>query len=256
MKHLLFLKRFVFVVAVFLCLDLHAEVSYEFRKVQSNGEMSNACIHCMFRDRQGFIWFGTTSGLERFDGYRFKTFHSRTSDPESLLDDGVDEIHEDQNGFLWIHTSLGYCVYNPETEKFDRSPEEWMNKMGMHGLPNRVFIDSHKNIWSVVVGKGCYYFDAKTHKPFLFRMGRGKGDIPMGVVSGITETQGTVVLIYDDGTMVRLDGHQWKPLWINTYFPDHQSPKGHTYTLQIDSRNNYWVTVAGMTKIYSPSLKK
>ena len=99
MKHLLFLKRFVFVVAVFLCLDLHAEVSYEFRKVLSNGEMSNACIHCMFRDRQGFIWFGTTSGLERFDGYRFKTFHSRTSDPESLLDDGVDEIHEDQNGF-------------------------------------------------------------------------------------------------------------------------------------------------------------
>ena len=142
MKHLLFLKRFVFVVAVFLCLDLHAEVSYEFRKVLSNGEMSNACIHCMFRDRQGFIWFGTTSGLERFDGYRFKTFHSRTSDPESLLDDGVDEIHEDQNGFLWIHTSLGYCVYNPETEKFDRSPEEWMKKMGMHGQPNRVFIDS------------------------------------------------------------------------------------------------------------------
>ena len=256
MKHLLFLKRFVFVVAVFLCLDLHAEVSYEFRKVQSNGEMSNACIHCMFRDRQGFIWFGTTSGLERFDGYRFKTFHSRTSDPESLLDDGVDEIHEDQNGFLWIHTSLGYCVYNPETEKFDRSPEEWMNKMGMHGLPNRVFIDSHKNIWSVVVGKGCYYFDAKTHKPFLFKMGRVKGDIPNGMVTGITETRGTVVLIYDDGTMVRLDGHQRKPLWINTYFPDHHSPKGHTYTLQIDSRNNYWVTVAGMTKIYSPSLKK
>ena len=256
MKHLLFLKWFVLAIATILCMDIHAEVNYEFRKVQSNGETSNATIYCMLRDRQGFIWLGTSSGLERFDGYHFKTFHSRSSDSKSLLDDGVDEIHEDQYGLLWLHTSLGYCVYNPETEKFDRTPEEWMKTVGMSGKPYRLFLDSHKNIWCVVNGKGCYYFDAQTNKPFLFKMGRKKGEIPNGIVTGITENKGTVVLIYDDGTMVRLDARQKKPMWISTYFPDHQSPKGHTYKLHIDSQSNYWVTAAGMTKIYSPSMKR
>lgn len=225
MKQNLLLKWLVLGLVVLLGMDTHAQVEREFRKVLSNGEVSNASVHCMLRDRQGFIWFGTTSGLERFDGYHFKTFHSRSSDPESLLDDGVDEIHEDQYGLLWVHTSSGYCVYNPETEKFDRTPEEWMKGVGMYGRPNRLFIDSRKNIWSVVDGKGCYYFDAKTDKPFLFKMGRKRDDIPNGTVTDITEIDGTVVLIYNDGTMVRLDAHKRKPLWISTYFPDHHSPK-------------------------------
>lgn len=256
MKQILLLKWLVLGLVVLLGMDTHAQVEREFRKVLSNGEVSNASVHCMLRDRQGFIWFGTTSGLERFDGYHFKTFHSRSSDPESLLDDGVDEIHEDQYGLLWVRTSSGYCVYNPETEKFDRTPEEWMKGVGMYGRPNRLFIDSRKNIWSVVDGKGCYYFDAKTDKPFLFKMGRKRDDIPNGTVTDITEIDGTVVLIYNDGTMVRLDAHKRKPLWISTYFPDHHSPKGYDYKLLIDTRGNYWVTVAGMTKIYSPSMKK
>ena len=182
MKSLLSRYLLIVTISILAVLDIQAEATYEFRKVRSDDGMANANIHCMLRDRQGFVWFGTSSGLERFDGYRFKTFHSRASDSESLLDDGVDEIYEDQYGLLWIHTSLGYCVYNPETEKFDRSPEEWMKTAGMDGKPNRLFVDSHKNIWSVVYGKGCYYLDAQTAKTFLFRMGRGKGDIPMGVV--------------------------------------------------------------------------
>lgn len=251
-------SRYLLVVLVTFIsvLGIHAEATYEFRKVRAYEGMSNTQIYCMLRDHQGFIWFGTSSGLERYDGYHFKTFHSHSSDIHSLLDDGVDEIYEDQYGLLWLHTTLGYCVYNPKTEKFDRTPEEWMKTVGMYGRPDRLFIDSKKNIWIVVNGKGCYYFDGTAHKPFLFKMGHRKGDIPIGTVMGITETKGTVVLIYNDGAMVRLDGHQKNPLWINTYLPEHQSPKGEAYKLFIDSHSNYWVSAMSMTKVFSPSANK
>ena len=119
-------SRYLLVVLVTFIsvLGIHAEATYEFRKVRAYEGMSNTQIYCMLRDHQGFIWFGTSSGLERYDGYHFKTFHSHSSDIHSLLDDGVDEIYEDQYGLLWLHTTLGYCVYNPKTEKFSGRMDE------------------------------------------------------------------------------------------------------------------------------------
>ena len=98
-------SRYLLVVLVTFIsvLVIHAEATYEFRKVRAYEGMSNTQIYCMLRDHQGFIWFGTSSGLERYDGYHFKTFHSHSSDIHSLLDDGVDEIYEDQYGLLWLH---------------------------------------------------------------------------------------------------------------------------------------------------------
>lgn len=56
------------------------------------------------------IWFGTMSGISRFDG---KTFRSFTS-ADGLADDDVNAIAEDGDGNLWIGTRGEASLYDGE----------------------------------------------------------------------------------------------------------------------------------------------
>lgn len=56
-------------------------------------------VNCGMQDSRGFIWFGTTHGLQRYDGKNFKLF---TKEKDSLQDNNIVKLAEDQNHLLWI----------------------------------------------------------------------------------------------------------------------------------------------------------
>ena len=64
------------------------------------------------------MWFGTMSGLNRFDGYTFKKFRHNPDDSSSINDSYINSIGEDHLGRLWINTRTGLTIYDPETETF------------------------------------------------------------------------------------------------------------------------------------------
>ena len=64
-------------------------------------------INCILQDRTGFLWLGTQSGLNRYDGYRFQVYHPDPADPASLPHDLVLALAEDPSGDLWIGTEGG-----------------------------------------------------------------------------------------------------------------------------------------------------
>lgn len=228
----------------------------EFRHVAADNNISNMQINCMLRDSHGFIWIGTGAGLNRYDGYRFRTFFSQIDNEKTLLNDCIDEIYEDRIGQLWIHTSIGYCIYDPLTETFNRKPEQWLNSVGGVGSPDRIFIDSDSNMWIAVNGKGCYFLDAKTGKLSLFSIGRGPGNIPEGTITSMAETDKTVVAVYNNGMMVRLDGYGKRVMWTNRHIPQMYRCINRNFSIYIDKYGNYWLGTDGMTMIYSTEMNK
>ena len=69
------------------------------------------------QDQTGFIWIGTDVGLERWDGYRIRTYAARAGDPCALPADYVVTLHEDERGRLWISTfGGGLAYYEPQTD--------------------------------------------------------------------------------------------------------------------------------------------
>ena len=84
----------------------------EFCTLGSRDGLSNSQVNVIFRDREGFIWFGTESGLDRFDGFRFNNFFFHQGDRNSLPSNRVDEVQQDADGHIWIHTAAGYCIYD------------------------------------------------------------------------------------------------------------------------------------------------
>jgi PAS domain S-box-containing protein len=63
----------------------------------------------IFQDSHGFIWFSTSEGLSRFDGYRFTNYGTR----EGLPSRSVHQLLETRNGTYWVATENGLVRFDP-----------------------------------------------------------------------------------------------------------------------------------------------
>jgi len=83
----------------------------------ANGLSQNS-VTCVFQDSKGFLWVGTESGLNRYDGNGFKVFKNEPLDPRSISSNYVTSIAEDNNSNLWIATDYGLNFYDRNTAAF------------------------------------------------------------------------------------------------------------------------------------------
>ena len=252
-------KRTFFLFLVLMLLHILPSHAYDgaidFNNLTNRDGLSNCQVKAILQDDRGYVWFGTQAGLDRYDGFRFKTFLNSNSSETSLPNNSVDEVQQDADGNLWVHTGMGYCIYQYEKEQFDRHPEKWLAGKGIHATPHLILIDSHKNMWIAVNGKGCYFLQASNHQVHYFPFTRKTG-LPATDVSNMTEINGTVVLSFDNGTLCRLDGYRQKIMWVNPYLTKTyglQHEKAFTF---IDSQGNYWVVTDGNCFVYAVKARK
>jgi len=122
----------------------HITQDAKFRRLAENVQLSNLNITTIAQDSKGFLWVGTLDGLNRFDGYDFKTYRSIENDSTSLVKDRVETIYEDSKGILWISTlNSGLQYYNRSADSFCRIPEFSQRYCQVF----RITEDSQHNLW-------------------------------------------------------------------------------------------------------------
>ncbi|WP_163400096.1 two-component regulator propeller domain-containing protein [Flavobacterium fluviatile] len=84
-----------------------------------NGLSSSTCLD-IFQDKEGYLWFGTIDGLNKYNGYNFEIFRPILNDSTSISSIRVNAITEDRLGNLWIGTNNGLNFLNKKTNKFSR----------------------------------------------------------------------------------------------------------------------------------------
>ncbi|MFD2969590.1 hybrid sensor histidine kinase/response regulator transcription factor [Sphingobacterium bambusae] len=82
--------------------------------------LSNDYITDIYQDKNGFMWFGTSNGLNRYDGYTYKVFQNIPLDKTSLPDNRITDLLEDRQGNLFVATKVGAAVLNPNQSTFSR----------------------------------------------------------------------------------------------------------------------------------------
>ena len=107
-----------------------------FTHLSTEQGLSQSRVDHMLQDRRGFIWIGTYNGLNRYDGYRFKTYKPDPNDPNSLGGLFVSALFEDRSGILWIGTDQGLNRFDPATERFTRFRADPDNPDGLSGSRN------------------------------------------------------------------------------------------------------------------------
>jgi len=87
------------------------------------GNVFNLSSRTIIQDRQGYLWFGTQSGLSRYDpaAGRFKNYQHDPADPFSLSDNDIFGLFEDSRDFIWVATkNHGVNRFDPATGRFTR----------------------------------------------------------------------------------------------------------------------------------------
>jgi ligand-binding sensor domain-containing protein/DNA-binding CsgD family transcriptional regulator len=81
--------------------------------------LSSNSVFCMLQDQVGYLWIGTTDGLNRYDGRKFKVFRHRANDPLSLTHNAVMALCQDPAGNIWVGTwGGGFDRFDPGSETF------------------------------------------------------------------------------------------------------------------------------------------
>ncbi|MCK0156516.1 ATP-binding protein [Cellulophaga sp. F20128] len=153
------LKVFIVISFVFLFWKVNGQ-NIKFEHYNDNDGLSHNSVRHIVQDKHGFLWLGTFHGLNRFDGYEFKSYLSKTSTENTLYNDDITalELDEESNN-LWIGTRKGLSLFKTDTHKFTTFLPEADGANGLEDEEIRsVHIDKYKRVWVGTKTKGLYVF--------------------------------------------------------------------------------------------------
>ena len=126
--------------------------------------LSNVTVYSIIQDDAGFLWFGTANGLNRFDGYEFKSFGYDAEDSTSLSNNSAGNIYKGKDGSIWVGTwGGGLNRFDPVTEKAERFLFNPSDSTSISGRRVQcIFEDSKHRVWAGTYISGLNLLDRKT----------------------------------------------------------------------------------------------
>lgn len=121
--------------------------------------LSHAGLTCIIKDHEGFMWFGSWDGINRFDGHSFVSYKSKPGDMSQLKNDRIDQIVDDGGTSLWLK------AYDDQVYKFDKRSEQFIpleNFFSKH-FGNRlkfkkILQATTHDLWLQTIKDGLVYF--------------------------------------------------------------------------------------------------
>ncbi len=137
----------VWIVCFMLLLNfgehVHCQDLY-FRHYEVENGLSYNSVIAVLQDKYGFVWFGTSDGLNRFDGSSVQVFKHVEEDTCSISGSSVYCLCEDKTGNLIVGTGKGLCIYRPFKNSFIQIKE----------IPSKVIrsicVDKDNLLWLIV----------------------------------------------------------------------------------------------------------
>lgn len=159
-------KYIPFLLALFIFINplFGQEETFQVTKFDETSGLQSNVINAMLQDSRGYLWFGTTNGLYRYDGYNFKVFRKIKGDSSSLPENTVLKISEDKNGKLWLGLiKEKICSYDPSTGIFKNyNVNNFETVAHVASYICMLFVDKANNVWAGLSQKGFIKLDPAT----------------------------------------------------------------------------------------------
>ncbi|SHE70715.1 hybrid sensor histidine kinase/response regulator transcription factor [Dysgonomonas macrotermitis] len=222
--------------------------SYAFHHLSTNDGLSNNHVKSILKDSYGFLWVGTQSGLNRYDGYRFKYYMSSQDTTNSLIGDDIKDLQEDKKGNIWIGSENKYVMYDRTKDHFVTNIHELYETKGIKaGSVNKVYIDKSKNLWVKHQDTIDYYqFDKNQLRSFI---------CPIKDEVNINDDGISLYMVSGAGILYNLDIQ--KGTWNEEILPHNisQQIKDSDNKLYIDEENGLWLS-SGLYLFHKDSKQK
>lgn len=141
----------------------------------SNG-LSQNTIYFIYQDFDGYFWFGTNGGLNKWNGYSFESYSHSEINENSIGQGRVTSICQEENGDIWIGTLQGgLSKYMPTSNNF-KNYNTFNNIENPSQLNNIIQVVKYNGLLIIgTFGNGLFYLDKKNKcfKPINIKSDKG-----------------------------------------------------------------------------------
>lgn len=131
--------------------------SISFHHINTSNGLSDNNVRCIAVDKNGFLWIGTTGGLNVYDGYTVTTWFKEQE--KQLASNNLDHLVCDSRNRIWIGTAQG-ATWVDEKRKFHRVSLE--DSISQYACTT---IQETKTFGIVLyTSRGQYYYDSTFNK--------------------------------------------------------------------------------------------
>ncbi|UPK67432.1 two-component regulator propeller domain-containing protein [Chitinophaga filiformis] len=235
------MRFLIFVFANLISLAVLAQSEqYDFSKLDIHSGLSSNQVNTILKDADGFLWFGTSSGLNRYDGYSCRVFRRQPNDNSSLSDNFIRWLYPLPDGKMWVLTKGASCIYDAHTEKFDTACNAYLHSLGLPpGFIKNIVKGGQGRYWFLYEDGGLYLFSDRDKKTRLFN--QGPSPDPAAKITGVQETEdGKLWMVYEDGFLQQSDIAGNKTAFSSTVFRQ-LNPGNNSYSLLLDNDGDVWI---------------
>jgi signal transduction histidine kinase/ligand-binding sensor domain-containing protein len=237
--------RVVFISILFNSYFVYCQTRNSFfERITIKDGLSQSTVNSIIQDKEGFLWFATYDGINRYDGYNFKIFRNISNDENSLSYNGTENLYLDKSGYIWVvnNGKEGLDRFDPKTEKFTKFKYSATDSASISSNEiNCVFEDKKGNIWIATnnalnllltkSGKGKIIY---TFKRFYYPFSKNSGGIKI-----FENSYGNLLLISDN--LYFFDRN------INKFIKSNLLGENVVVTsVQEDKNNNLWISTNGL----------
>jgi len=141
-------KLIIVILSIVINFSLFAKEIKLFKNFGIDNPMSYNFVRTIAQDEEGFMWFGSSEGLDRFDGHQALSFHHDSTNPNSLSSNVISRILIDKQQRLWVGTfGGGLNLYRPISQDFSHFTTKTQKAMLSNDTVNALFEDSEGKLW-------------------------------------------------------------------------------------------------------------
>lgn len=142
-----------------LCCAQVADDHYYFKNLSVQNGLSQNTVNAILQDKQGFMWFGTKDGLNRYDGLSFRKFKHDDRSQRSIGNNFITALYEDEKGNIWVGTDVGLYIYYPEKDFFEHFTGLSAESTRIEHTVTAISGDNQGCVWVAVESQGLFCYD-------------------------------------------------------------------------------------------------
>jgi len=214
--------------------------------------LSQNTVNCIYQTQDGLLWFGTQDGLNMYDGYKFTYFKHNPNDTNTLSNNYIYDITEDNSGNLIIATREGINLWNRQNKTIKRLQV----KNGKNSLSsNSVFqvLYFNNTLWALTETSLDKYLGENNFESNIFYNDENTKRSDYNYLDMIVDKNNTIWIATKDGLNSFYSEDKNFCRIYNNANSSLSNPQ--IRSLLIDNQNNIWVGTFNGLNLYSDNNK-
>lgn len=144
--------------------QIQASPYISFKSYQIEDGLSHNTIWCSMQDSYGFIWFGTSDGLNCYDGQRNRVYRNELNNKFSIANNYIQSLFELEDHNILVGTNAGLYLYDRNTEHFSYFDVQTKYGVTISSGIKKIVRSRTGLLWIATMGQGLFTYDLSSHE--------------------------------------------------------------------------------------------